>query len=202
MFLKVGRVVVWCIYALALIAVVFLLLAFLLRLFGASTDASFTRWIYRSADAFMAPFRGIFPTKQINDVSVFDPSLLFGSICYTIAALAADAFHHWLSRRLARQEADIARLRAEADAARHQYETQQARTQQAALELATQQEAHRREAAHYANDLDTAAQQAAARAAADAAWRAAAPTPPTPPTPTTQMPQAPMPQSQNDPGAR
>ena len=206
MFLKVGRVVVWCIYALALIAVVFLLLAFLLRLFGASTDASFTRWIYRSADAFMAPFRGIFPTKQINDVSVFDPSLLFGSICYTIAALAADAFHHWLSRRLARQEADIARLRAEADAARHQYETQQARTQQAALELATQQEAHRREAAQLrqrprhggpAGRRPGRRRRGLARRGADTADhrrrhrrhdRC-------------QPPQAPMPQSQTDPGA-
>ena len=135
MFLKVGRVVVWCIYALALIAVVILLMSFLLRLFGASTDASFTQWMYRSADSIMRPFRGIFPTRQLNDVSVFDPSLLFGAICYTVAALAADALHHWLSRRLRAQEAAISRARAEADATRHEFERQQA-----AMQLAVQQQ--------------------------------------------------------------
>jgi uncharacterized protein YggT (Ycf19 family) len=135
MFLKVGRVVVWCIYALALIAVVILLMSFLLRLFGASTDASFTQWMYRSADSIMRPFRGIFPTRQLNDVSVFDPSLLFGAICYTVAALAADALHHWLSRRLRAQEAAISRARAEADATRHEFERQQT-----AMQLAVQQQ--------------------------------------------------------------
>ncbi|MFT3851266.1 MAG: hypothetical protein QM733_00770 [Ilumatobacteraceae bacterium] len=131
-FLKAGRIIVWCLYALALIAVVILLLAFLLRLFGASTDASFTRWMYRSADSIMRPFRGIFPTRQLSDDSVFDPSLLFGAICYTVVALGADGFHHWLSRRLAAQEAQIAKARAEADAVRRQYEAQQYHTQQAA----------------------------------------------------------------------
>lgn len=131
-FLKAGRIIVWCLYALALIAVVILLLSFLLRLFGASTDASFTRWMYRSADSIMRPFRGIFPTRQLNDDSVFDPSLLFGAICYTVVALGADAFHHWLSRRLAAQEAQIAKARAEADAVRRQYEAQQYEAQRAA----------------------------------------------------------------------
>jgi uncharacterized protein YggT (Ycf19 family) len=135
-FLKIGRVVVWCIYALALVAVVILLLAFLLRLFGASTDASFTRWMYRSAESIMRPFRGIFPTRQLNDVSVFDPSLLFGAICYTVAAVGADALHHWLSRRLSQQEADIARARAEADATRAEFERQQAAVQLAAQQYA------------------------------------------------------------------
>src|ERR1700750_1462901 len=95
-FLKIGRGVVWAIYALALATVILLVTAFLLRLFGASTDAAFTEWIYRSAESAMRPFRGIFPTQQLNGNSVFDPSLLFGAICYTVAALLADGVHHWL----------------------------------------------------------------------------------------------------------
>lgn len=162
-FLKIGRVVVWCIYALALVAVVILLLAFTLRLFGASTDASFTQWVYRSADSIMRPFRGIFPTRQISDVSVFDPSLLFGAICYTVAALAADAFHHWLSRRLNTREAEIAKLRTDADNARHELEIQQR---------------------WYAEQARQAQIQAQAPAAAAPVVRVEIPsTPPVPPTP-------------------
>src|SRR6478736_3943084 len=84
-FLKIGRGVVWAIYAFALVVVIILLTAFMLKLFGASTDASFTQWVYRSADSAMRPFRGIFPTTDLNGQSVFDPSLLFGAICYTVA---------------------------------------------------------------------------------------------------------------------
>jgi uncharacterized protein YggT (Ycf19 family) len=173
-FLKIGRAVVWMIYALALVVVVILLLAFLLKLFGASTDASFTRWVYRSADSAMRPFRGIFPSTQLNDQSVFDPSLLFGAICYTVAAIAADALHHWLSGKLTRERAAIARARADADNVRWQYETQEAKARQAALELAAQQEARRREAAQQATAAQEAATQQIAAAQAAAARQAAA----------------------------
>ncbi len=146
-FLKIGRGVVWAIYAIALVVVVLLVTAFLLRLFGASTDAAFTQWVYRNADSAMRPFRGIFPTQELNDNSVFDPSLLFGAICYTVAALLADAVLHWLTARLRREQAAVTKARADADAVRLQYEQQEARNRQAAYELAAQQEATRRAAA-------------------------------------------------------
>ena len=145
-FLKIGRGVVWVIYAIALAMVLLLVTAFLLRLFGASTDAAFTEWIYRNADSAMRPFRGIFPTQELSDNSVFDPSLLFGAICYTVAALIADGVHHWLTGKLRREQAAVAKARADADAVRIQYEQQDARNRQAEYEYAAQQEATRRAA--------------------------------------------------------
>src|SRR3954447_2656252 len=195
-FLKIARGVVWVIYALALAVVIILLLAFLLKLFGASTDAAFTRWVYRSAESAMRPFRGIFPTHELDSGSEFDPSLLFGAICYTVAAIIADYILHVVTKRLRREEAAIAQARADADNVRWQVETQAAQERQAALELAAQQEARRREVAQQAAAARdcanqqvaaaraTPAQQAPAQAPADAARRAAAPiTPPlaTPP---------------------
>jgi uncharacterized protein YggT (Ycf19 family) len=100
--LKVARWAVMFVYAIALIAIVILTIAFFLKLFGASTTAPFTEWVYRSSDRFMQPFRGIFPTVEVTDKSVLDVSLLFGMLMYTLFALAVHALVEWLDRKLYR----------------------------------------------------------------------------------------------------
>ena len=92
--------IVWIIYLFVLTALIILLIAFFLRLFGANTGNSFTDWIYRSADRIMEPFRGIFPTKQLDSKSVLDYSLLFAVIMYAIFALVAHWIVHVVSRKL------------------------------------------------------------------------------------------------------
>jgi uncharacterized protein YggT (Ycf19 family) len=100
--LRVARVIVWVIYLFVLIALVLLIIAFFLRLFGANPNSGFAEWIYRSVDRIMQPFRGIFPTEQLSSNSVLDYSLLFAIIMYSIFALVA----HWIvdlvSRHLSR----------------------------------------------------------------------------------------------------
>ena len=98
--LRVAKVIVWIIYLFVLAALIILLIAFFLRLFGANTGNSFTDWIYRSADRIMEPFRGIFPTKQLDSKSVLDYSLLFAVIMYAIFALVAHWVVHVVSRKL------------------------------------------------------------------------------------------------------
>lgn len=153
MFLKIGRALVWFLYAVTVVTVVMLLLAFLLRLLGASTDAAFTRWVYRSSESMMRPFRGIFPVKEVGDQSVVDVSLLFGAIAYLMVAIGVDALYQRIDRRLRREEAEIANARANADSVRLQFEAQQqqaqyaAQQQAAAQQFAAQQEAIRRQQA-------------------------------------------------------
>ena len=188
----------WVIDALALCVVVILLLAFFLKLFGASTDAAFTRWANRSAQSAMPPSRGISPTHQLDDGFSFDPSLLFGAICCTVAAIIADDVLHLVTKRLdLRGGFEIAearvRCRQRPLAGRDAGGAVSAR---AALELAAQQAARACEAAQQAAAAQdyahqqvaaapaVAAQQAAAQQiAAHAARRAAAPITPQPATP-------------------
>ena len=82
-----ARFVLWLVRAWVVIDLVLLLLAFVLRLFGANPDADFTEWVYRSVDRVMAPFRGIFEPLELTDRSVLDTSLLFAMIVYGIVAL-------------------------------------------------------------------------------------------------------------------
>ena len=156
--LKAARVVVWIVYAIVLLTAINLLLAFFLRLFGASPDAAFVEWVYRNAEQAMRPFRGIFPSHELGGASVLDTSLLFAAICYVVLALLVDYLVHWLTRRLRRQEADVAKARYQADAAAHTYSAQQYDAQVAAQEAAARE---------FAAQQAAAQQYAVARAAAE-----------------------------------
>ena len=158
--LKFARAVVWFFYALILVQVLLLLTAFVLRLLGASTDAAFTRWIYRSSDRSMEPFRGIFPSTEVGEVSVLDTSLLFAAVVYVVVALVLDLALRWLAGKAASQDRRVRDLRAAAQqAALSEYE--------AAKQLALQQAA-----------AQQAAQAAAAATAAQAAQAQQRPMPP------------------------
>jgi uncharacterized protein YggT (Ycf19 family) len=153
MFLKVAKGLVWFLYAVTVVTVTILVLAFVLRLVGASTDAAFTRWVYRSSESMMRPFRGIFPVAEVGEqgVSVVDVSLLFGALIYLFVALGVDALYQRVSHRLHREQVEIANARANADAVRLQFEAQQqqaayaAQQQAQAQQFALQQEALRRQ---------------------------------------------------------
>jgi uncharacterized protein YggT (Ycf19 family) len=100
--LRVAKGIVVFVDIVVVVCLVMLTLGFVLRLFGASTDAEFTRWVYRSVDRIMEPFRGMFPSKQVSDQSVLDVSLLFAMIVYSLVALALHSLIGWLSARITR----------------------------------------------------------------------------------------------------
>ena len=118
--LRFAKVLVWLVYAYFIVALIILTLAFFLLLFNASATASFTQWVYRSANRVLEPFRGIFPTKSLGDSgSVIDFAVVFAIIMYGIFALVVHAVVNWLDGR-------IVELRASIEAARRAAAQQQA----------------------------------------------------------------------------
>ncbi len=95
--ITVAKAAVWVVYLVLVIYVIILLIAFLLLLLGANPTAGFVDWIYGASTRIMAPFRGIFPTQELSDKAVFEPSYLFAIVIYTILALAAHAVIDWLA---------------------------------------------------------------------------------------------------------
>lgn len=162
--LKVGRVVVWIIYAFAILTAVLLTTAFFLRLGGANPQSSFVEWVYRSTENAMRPFRGIFPTQDVGGASVLDLSYLVAAIVYFVIALLVDALHRWLTARLRRQQSEAARARAQADMA-----AQRSVAQRHADDQAARQAAQQAAAREYAAQQAAAQQYAVARAAAEEA---------------------------------
>src|SRR5882762_2753346 len=94
--LRFAKVIVWLVYAYFIAATIILLLAFFLLLFDANTTASFTQWVYRSANRVLEPFRGIFPTVTSENGSVIDFAVVFAIIMYGILALLVQALVSWL----------------------------------------------------------------------------------------------------------
>jgi uncharacterized protein YggT (Ycf19 family) len=155
--LKVGRVVVWIVYAFALVTAVLLTTAFVLHLAGANPESSFVEWVYRSTERAMRPFRGIFPTQDVGGSSVLDLSYLVAAIVYFVIALLVDALHRWLTGRLRRQQWEAGRARAQADMAAQRSVPRQHADEQSADQAA---------ARAYAAQQAAAQQYAIARAAA------------------------------------
>jgi uncharacterized protein YggT (Ycf19 family) len=110
---RTARAIVGFIYVVVVAELVLLALGFALRLFGASTDAQFTRWVYRNVDRAMEPFRGMFPTRAVSDQSIFDASLLFAMIVYAIVGITLHAVVTWLAGVIVglRREQQLSRRR-------------------------------------------------------------------------------------------
>lgn len=63
-------------------------LRFLLRLFGANPENGFVNWIYETSGEILGPFRGIFPSANLEGF-VFDFTALFAMLVYGIIGMLA-----------------------------------------------------------------------------------------------------------------
>lgn len=104
-FLTFGRVLAYLAYAYLVVVEIILGLGFVLQLFGASEDAGFVRWVYRSMENAMQPFRGIFPdvelaTRASGPSAVLDTSVLFAMLVYAILAWAVHLAIYWFTGKL------------------------------------------------------------------------------------------------------
>ena len=98
---RISRALILFVYGFAIACIVILAIAFFLQLFNANTTAPFVDWVYRAAKRIMEPFRGIFPSVEGEQGSVFDVSMLFAMFMYGLLALGAQALIAWIDRKIA-----------------------------------------------------------------------------------------------------
>lgn len=97
----ISRGLILFVYGFAIACIVILAIAFFLQLFNANTTAPFVDWIYRAAKRIMQPFRGIFPSVEGDQGSVFNVSMLFAMFMYGLLALAMHGLIAWIDRKIA-----------------------------------------------------------------------------------------------------
>jgi uncharacterized protein YggT (Ycf19 family) len=97
----ISRVLILFVYGFAIVCIVILATAFFLQLFNASRTAPFVDWVYRAARRIMQPFRGIFPSVEGEQGSVFDVSMLFAMFMYGLLALGMHGLIAWIDRKIA-----------------------------------------------------------------------------------------------------
>lgn len=66
------------------IAEAFLVLRFMLKLFGASSSAAFVAWVYETSAPLLAPFAGMFPTPVLEGRFILEFSTLFAILAYAV----------------------------------------------------------------------------------------------------------------------
>ncbi len=98
---RISRALILFVYGFAIACIVILATAFFLQLFNANTTAPFVDWVYRAARRIMQPFRGIFPSVEGEQGSVFDVSMLFAMFMYGLLALGANGLIAWIDRKIA-----------------------------------------------------------------------------------------------------
>jgi uncharacterized protein YggT (Ycf19 family) len=98
---RISRTLILFVYGFAIVCIVILATAFFLQLFNASTTASFVDWVYRAARRIMQPFRGIFPSVEGEQGSVFDVSILFAIFIYGLLAFGMHGLIAWIDRKIA-----------------------------------------------------------------------------------------------------
>ena len=100
--IRAARCLTYLIYAFVLVALTILAFGFFLLLFGASPDAPFAEWVFRSLARVMAPFRGIFEPVPVDGDSILDPSILFAMVVYGLAGMLLSSLIDWLTERVGR----------------------------------------------------------------------------------------------------
>lgn len=107
MFIKVARVLTYCVYGYALVASAFLAVGFFLLLFSANSSTPFVHFVYEGALAFLAPFRGIFPVRQISETGYFSPSALFAIMMYIFLALGMNALINYVTLKMVTYQEEL-----------------------------------------------------------------------------------------------
>lgn len=86
--ITLSRFLVWLVNLILAIVGVLLGLRFILKLFGANSSIEIVNWIYQTSGDILSPFRGIFPTENVNGF-VIEFSTLFAMLVYGILGMLA-----------------------------------------------------------------------------------------------------------------
>jgi hypothetical protein len=75
------------VYVFFVLVELFLVLRFVLRLFGANAANGFVNWVYEMSSVLLDPFRGIFPTPVFESTYVLELSTIFAMIIYAVVVM-------------------------------------------------------------------------------------------------------------------
>ncbi len=125
-YLRISKVIAYIMYGWVFIGITLLGLRVFLLAFSANVATPFVSFVYRTSADYLAPFREIFPPRQIGETGYFDVAALFAIIIYLLLAWGFSALISYIQYRIdretARQREEIRQAAAKATAdkaARH-----------------------------------------------------------------------------------
>lgn len=116
-YLRISKIIAYLIYFWVILGIVSLVLRVLLLLFAANPSTPFVEFIYRVSSDYLEPFRGIFPSKSLENGSYLDVASIFAIVVYLFLMWGASALVSYLQYKIDtsryQQEKEIERMRQE-----------------------------------------------------------------------------------------
>lgn len=103
-YLNVGKILTYAMYALTIFAEIMLAFRVFLLAFSANRGTPFVEFVYNTSADFLAPFRGIFPTKAVGETGYLDVAALFAMIVYGLIAWGFSALIGYINHKIALYE--------------------------------------------------------------------------------------------------
>lgn len=105
-YLWISKVIAYLLYAWVIIGVISLVLRVFLLAFSANPTTPFVEFVYRTSADYLQPFRGIFPSKPINETGYLDIASMFAIIVYLFVMWGFSALIHYLQFKIDQSQAD------------------------------------------------------------------------------------------------
>ncbi|MBP9813168.1 YggT family protein [Candidatus Saccharibacteria bacterium] len=99
-YLKISKVISWLLYIWVIYGVIVLSIRVFLLAFSANPATPFVQFIYNTSADYLAPFRGIFPTKPVGETGYLDVASLFAIIMYLLFVWLVSAAIHYIQSKI------------------------------------------------------------------------------------------------------
>ena len=99
-YLKIGKVVTLLLYIWVMFGVIVLGLRVFLLAFSANAATPFVQYIYKTSADYLAPFRGIFPSKPVGETGYLDIASIFAIIMYLLFAWLVSAGINYIQSKI------------------------------------------------------------------------------------------------------
>ena len=103
-YLRISKVIAWIMYAWVFLGIIVLGIRIFLLAFSANTATPFVEFIYRTSADYLAPFRDIFPPRQISETGYFDVAALFAIIIYLLIAWGFSSLVGYIQYRIDKEK--------------------------------------------------------------------------------------------------
>lgn len=98
--LQASKIVSYVLYAWVTVGITLLGLRVFLLAFSANAATPFVSFVYRTSADYLAPFRGIFPPREIGETGYFDIAALFAIVIYLLLAWLVGALISHIQYRI------------------------------------------------------------------------------------------------------
>ncbi len=104
-YLRISKVIAWIMYAWVFVGIILLGIRVFLLAFSANIASPFVEFIYRTSADYLAPFRDIFPPRQISETGYFDVAALFAIVIYLLIAWGFSSLVDYIQYRIDKEKA-------------------------------------------------------------------------------------------------